>query len=442
MPHAPDETIELMPDKERHVLIGVVAPDMLGPGEEPLDELADLVEAAGAEVVGRLPQRRARPHPRTYLGKGKLEELVAEVARLRPDTVVADTDLSPAQLQTLEAAVRTKVIDRSEVILDIFASRARTHQARLEVMLAQAQYELPRLGRKWTHLERLGGGIGTRGPGESQIETDRRLLRGRIQRLRRELAGIEARKEQEVAARAREYTVSLVGYTNAGKTTLLNALTGAEARVADMLFATLDTLTRPVDLGGGVQALASDTVGFIRRLPHHLVASFHATLEEAVQAKLLLHVVDASSPVAAEEVRAVDQTLASLELRGRDEVYVLNKIDRVGDPALVDALRERYAPAVAVSARTGQGIDRLRELLRERACRTLGRRTVVVRFPGGDGRRLAALSAHGEVFDLRYEGSEAVARVELSEADLERLRRLPGPMQVQEAQAAQDRDRG
>ncbi|MFH0911829.1 MAG: GTPase HflX, partial [Planctomycetota bacterium] len=347
MPDRNPPTIELVPNRERLFLIGVIVPGVLSPQEEPLAELGLLAQTAGAEVVGRLWQKRRRSHPRTYLGKGKLRELVEQVHELRPDTVAADADLSPAQLEALEEAVETKVIDRSEVILDIFALRARTHQAALQVSLAQMQYELPRLGRKWTHLERLGGGIGTRGPGESQIETDRRLLRGRIRRLQRELAEIQAHKAEEVSARQGEYTVSLVGYTNAGKSTLMNALTHAGALVEDRLFATLDTLTRSLDLGGGVSALVSDTVGFIRRLPHHLIASFHATLEETTQARLLLHVVDASSPIVLDEIRAVDETLDEIRAGERDLVYVLNKIDRVRDRAFLAMLEERFRPALA-----------------------------------------------------------------------------------------------
>ncbi|MHC4887028.1 MAG: GTPase HflX [Planctomycetota bacterium] len=435
LPPAPEEEeeeglITLQPDLERHLLTGLIRPGMVALGEEPLEELTDLVEAAGAEVVGTLYQKRQRPHQKTYLGKGKLQELVNLVKELKPHTVVVDDDLSPSQLEALETAVETKVIDRSEVILDIFASRARTYQARLQVMLAQAQYELPRLGRKWTHLERLGGGIGTRGPGESQIETDRRLLRLRIKRLKDELADIEARKAQEVGARRSEYTISLVGYTNAGKSTLMNALTQADTYVEDQLFATLDTLTRSLELEG-LQVLLSDTVGFIRRLPHHLVASFHATLEETTKAKLLLHVVDASSPIAIEMIRSVNGTLSSIKCRGRDHIYVFNKVDQVSDPALLAMLQEKYTPNISVSAITGEGLDEFRALLREKALEAGGHRIVTVRFSSGDGRRLAVLNQHSTVQDLRYEEADAVATVEITPADLERVKRLPGECTVE-----------
>ena len=425
--------INLVPDRERHVLIGVIPPYQLGPGEAPLDELAGLVEAAGAEVAGRLWQKRRTTHSKTYLGKGKLADLKQLVGDTKPDTITVDSDLTPVQLKTLEETLGTKVIDRSEVILDIFASRARTHQAQLQVMLAQAQYELPRLGRKWTHLERLGGGIGTRGPGETQIEADRRILRNRVQSLQEELHAIESRRRQEVAARSEEFTVSIVGYTNAGKSTLMNVLTDANAFVKDQLFATLDTLTRPCELDTGITALVSDTVGFIRRLPHHLVASFHATLEEAVQARLLLHVVDSSTPLAREHIRSVNQTLKSIGCEGREHLYVFNKVDQCPDPALLSALREHYSPSVAISALTGEGVDELREAVRSRAAGSSQRRRIVLRFPASDGRRLAAINQVGRVLSTEYEENTACVTVELGLAELERLRRLPGPMEFDRA---------
>lgn len=426
-----DNMIDLVPDRERHVVIGVIPPHQLGPGEEPLQELIGLVEAAGADVVGSMWQKRRNPHMKTYLGKGKLVELKQLLGPLKAHTLTVDADLSPAQLKSLEETFQMKVIDRSEVILDIFASRARTHQAQLQVSLAQSQYELPRLGRKWLHLERLGGGIGTRGPGESQIETDRRLLRTRIKQLEEQLSQIETRRKQEVEARGDEYTISLVGYTNAGKSTLMNALTHADAFVKDQLFATLDTLTRPLELDSGMEVLLSDTVGFIRRLPHHLVASFHATLEEAVQSKLLLHVVDASSPLAREQIRAVNQTLKEIGCVGREHIYVLNKVDQCTDPALLEMLQEHYRPSVTISAVTGEGLDTLREMLRVRAAEKYLRKAITLRFPASDGKRLAAINQHGKVFDLVYEGEMAVARVEMAAPDIHRLKRFPGPMTIE-----------
>ncbi len=425
--------ILLTPDRERHVLVGVITYRVLGVGEEPLQELAELVEAAGAEVVGRIWQKRNTTHSRTYLGKGKLAELVELVNEVKPHTVVIDSDLSPRQLKHLEEAVCTKVIDRSELILDIFATRARSHQAVLQVSLAQLQYEMPRLGRKWTHLERLGGGIGTRGPGETQIETDRRLIRTRISKLKRELASIERRKEQEVDARNAEYTVSLVGYTNAGKSTIMNKLTSAGTLVEDKLFATLDTLTRNLELEGGVNIVLSDTVGFLRRLPHHLVASFHATLEETVRAKLLLHVVDVSSPLAVEYIRAVNYTLSSIDCGGRDHLYVLNKCDLVEDYPLFEMLKEKYQPNIVVSAITGEGIDELIAYLRNQAVSNSDRINVELRLHCGDGHRLAMINEFGSIASIEYVGENVIVKAELMAADVERLKRLPGKIKVTKA---------
>ena len=321
------------------------------------------------------------------------------------------------------------MIDRNEVILDIFQANARTHQAQLQVELAQRQYELPRLARKWTHLERLGGGIGTRGPGESQIESDRRLLRGKIGALRLGLDAIEARKVREVDSRGGVFSACLVGYTNAGKSSLLNRLTGAGALVADRLFATLDTLTRRLDFGDGAEMLVSDTVGFIRRLPHHLVASFHATLEEAARADLLLQVTDASDPLAEAESEAVNATLAELGMAELPRVHVLNKIDRVDVSARLDALSRRLAPAFPVSAATGEGIDALLGHLKTRA--GAGLKNVRLRFPSGDGRRFALLHRVAAVVASDYEDADVVVTARIDPADLERLKRLPGRMRVE-----------
>jgi GTP-binding protein HflX len=294
--------------RENALLVKVILSDA-PMGDNPLMELTELARSAGANVVGYVVQRRRAYHAATCVGKGKLEEIRQRADVYDAHVIVFDNDLSPSQIREIEAATSRKVIDRSELILDIFASRARTHEARLQVELAQLEYTAPRLRGMWTHLERIAGaaggtgagivgGIGTRGPGESQIEIDRRLADHRVTLLKRKLAEIDQRKVREVRTRQDQYTASLVGYTNAGKSTLMNALTNAGTVTADRLFATLDTLTRRWDLGNGRYALLSDTVGFIRDLPHHLVASFRATLEEAIHADLLLHVVDAANPEA------------------------------------------------------------------------------------------------------------------------------------------------
>ena len=415
--------------KERCFLCSVITPDRHIPGEDPLEEISRLVDTAGGEDVGRMFQRLERPVARSYFGKGKLQEIAEAALAANADTIVVDDDLSPKQLSAVESACSRKVIDRNEVILDIFQANARTSQAKLQVELAQLQYELPRLARKWTHLERLGGGIGTRGPGESQIETDRRLLRGKIDSLKRSLADIEARKEREVGNRDSIFSACLVGYTNAGKSSLLNRLTSAGALVEDRLFATLDTLTRRLDCGDGLEVLVSDTVGFIRRLPHHLVASFHATLEEAAKSDLLIQVVDASDPLASVQIDSVNETLKEIGIDDLPRVYALNKIDNPTAPGAVAALAKRYSPAFPLSAHTGQGVDELVAFLKERAETNM--RRVRLRFDAGDGRRFAILNEIGVVLDTAYEGSEVVVSVRVGPADLERIKRLPGKMRVE-----------
>ncbi|MGC8643349.1 MAG: GTPase HflX, partial [Isosphaeraceae bacterium] len=311
--------------RERAILVGVILPDHDALIDDPLDEIRGLAKTAGLHVTGALLQKRQEVDIATYIGSGKVEELRELVEAHEADVVVFDNDLGPAQTRNLERALEIKVVDRTEVILDIFATHARTHEAHLQVELAQLEYAMPRLKRMWTHLSRYKGGIGFRGPGEKQLEEDRRLVAHRIQELKAKLAKIQARKEREVAGRADIPTISLVGYTNAGKSTLMNALTGAGVLVEDKLFATLDTRTRKWRFQGGGQALLSDTVGFIRNLPHALVASFKATLEEARQADLLLHVVDASSPEAESQVKAVIDVLSELSLEDHPTLLVLNK---------------------------------------------------------------------------------------------------------------------
>src|SRR5262245_13938652 len=293
---------ELTVQRERAILVGVALPDRPWLTEDPLEEIRGLAESANANIVGGLTQKRHDLIPGTYIGKGKLQELAELTQAVDADVVIFDNDLSPAQTRNLEKATSIKVLDRSELILDIFASRARSAEARLQVELAQLEYSLPRLKNLWTHLGRIKGGIGLRGPGETQLEEDRRLVDLRIRDLKHKLGEVQARKEREVRSRREEHTVSLVGYTNAGKSTLMNRLTGAGVYVEDKLFSTLDTRTRQWHLKDWGRVLLSDTVGFIRDLPHHLVASFKATLEETRQARLLLHVVDASSPASEEQI--------------------------------------------------------------------------------------------------------------------------------------------
>ncbi len=386
-------------EPERAILVGVLLEPPVDP-DRPLAELAGLAATAGTEVVAELVQRRDHPDQTTYLGKGKVQELTGLVEHHDADVVIFDNDLSPAQTRNLERALSVKVIDRSELILDIFAARARTYEARLAVELAQLEYSLPRLKRMWTHLSRLKMGVGMRGPGEKQLEVDRRLVEKRIHDLKQELAVVHGRREREVAARRGHMTVSLVGYTNAGKSTLLNALTGADELAADKLFATLDTRTRRWRLPGWGPVLLSDTVGFIRDLPHRLIASFKATLEETRQADLLLHVADASSPLVDAQITAVRGVLEELGVEDKDTLLVLNKLDRLPDQADRDRILERYPHAIGISARSGAGMTNLARA----ASDSLGRsfRDLDIETDPGNGRLLAWLGRHGEVLSRHF----------------------------------------
>jgi GTP-binding protein HflX len=403
---------------ERAVLVGVFLEPPIDP-EHPLDELAGLAATAGARVVAELTQRRERPDQTTYLGKGKVQELRGLVAHHDADIAIFDNDLSPAQTRNLEQALEIKVLDRSEVILDIFAARARTYEARLAVELAQLEYSLPRLKRMWTHLSRLKMGIGMRGPGEKQLEVDRRLVEKRIHDLKTELAEIHGRRERQVAARHDHMTVSLVGYTNAGKSTLLNALTGAAELAEDKLFATLDTRTRRWRLPGWGPVLLSDTVGFIRDLPHRLIASFKATLEETRQADLLLHVADASSPLVDAQIAAVRGVLHELGVDEKDALLVLNKVDAIPDRADRDAILARYPHAIGISARSGAGLPELARAVSDALGR--GFRDVDVETDPGNGRLLAWLGRHGEVLSRRFTDDRVIVHCRVPAALLGRI---------------------
>jgi len=392
---------ERLGSKERAILAGVILPGAVYNTDDPLDEIRGLAKTAGLETVGTMLQKRQQVDVATYIGSGKVEELKELVKAYEADVVVFDADLGPAQTRNLEKALEVKVVDRTEVILDIFAVHARTHEAHLQVELAQLEYAMPRLKRMWTHLSRYKGGIGVRGPGEKQLEEDKRLVVHRIQELKAKLGKIQARKEREVAGRGDFPTVSLVGYTNAGKSTLMNALTDAGVLVEDKLFATLDTRTRKWRFRGGGAALLSDTVGFIRDLPHSLVASFKATLEEARQADLLLHVVDASSPDAEMQVQAVTAVLDELGLKDHPTLLVLNKADKVPDRSYLDVLRAHHSGSVTISAATGDGLDAL-----ENAVRLALLESAIdaeVETGVADGRVLAYLAQYAQVYDRTYD---------------------------------------
>ncbi len=366
---------------------------------DPLAELEGLAHTAGALVMGSLIQRRERPDIAYYLGRGKADELKTLVEFHAADVVIFDNDLTPGQTRNLEQLLKVKVLDRTELILDIFATHAQTAESRLAVELAQLEYSLPRLKRMWTHLSRIRMGVGMRGPGEKQLEVDRRLVEKRIHDLKSELRQIETRKERLVRSRDSMMTASLVGYTNAGKSTLMNALTNANVRAEDKLFATLDTRTRRWDLPSWGPILLSDTVGFIRDLPHHLIASFKATLEEAHQADLLLHVADASSPSVYNQIAAVFQVLQEIGIDEKDTLLVINKIDAVANGQL-DGILNRYPHAIPISARTGAGFQQLHTSVSDALTRAFV--NVIVETAVGNGRLLAYLAAHGEVLSTQY----------------------------------------
>src|ERR1041384_2721115 len=336
--------------------------------QEHLDELARLVDTAGATVIGRLTQQLAAPNPTTLLGEGKVEELKARVAELAATLVIFDDELTPVQGVTLERELKARVMDRAEVILDIFSTRARSAEAKLEVELAQLEDLLPRLTRMWTHLSRIRGGIGLRGPGETQLETDRRMIRQKIQHHRGKLRDVERHRETLRGGRHKLLHAALVGYTNAGKSSVLRALTGdCEIVVEDRLFATLDTLTREVDAGGGIRVRGPDPVGFIRKLPPPLGASFRAPLEEAREADVLLHVIDASHPEWEAQAAVVEQVLGDLALADRPVVMIFNKMDLLPDAsAFARRIGEIHPGAVFATTIPTDGGDAVKAALRER----------------------------------------------------------------------------
>jgi GTP-binding protein HflX len=386
-----------------------------------MEELGELARSAGAAVVGSVIQERARKDPATLIGRGKAEEVARLADQSRADVVLFDDELSPAQQRNLEDLAGRKTIDRTQLILDIFARRARTREGRLQVELAQLDYLLPRLGGKGVMLSRLGGGIGTRGPGETKLETDRRRIRQRIQSVKREIDRVRRNRHTRREARQRSDVpvVALVGYTNAGKSTLFTALTRTETEISDQLFMTLDPLIRKASLGGARQVLMVDTVGFIQKLPHGLVDAFRATLEEVRQADLLLHVIDASAEDLEEREAAVEGVLREIEAGDGPRIVVLNKSDKVAE-ARAAGLQAARPGSVLVSARTHAGLDDLKAALAGKL--ELAPRSVRLRFAARDARGIAGVYTAGRVVAHEVDGDEVRLQAELPARLIERYR--------------------
>jgi len=393
---------------------------------EKLEELERLVDTAGGVVVGEVTQQIDKPNPATYLGKGKVEELRMAIEEKNATLIVFDDELSPSQGMNIEEATGQRVMDRAELILDIFATRARSNEAKMQVELAQLQYMLPRLMRMWAHLEKFRGGIGVRGPGETQLETDRRLINQRIKLLKNKLDDVQKSRVVQRSGRREAFRASLVGYTNAGKSSILRTIGNApEVFVEDRLFATLDPLTREIELGENAQVLLTDTVGFIRKLPHNLVASFRATLEEVNEADLLLHVIDASHPNWEEQRTVVDQVLAELGAKEKPVLYVFSKTDRIAEIELL-ALRERIGnllpnSAVFVSSVADRGLEPLRRALLEAAKK--GTEIAEIRLPAENGKLLAEIYRTGNVLSQRTDDGQIVLRARVDEQLAGRLAR-------------------
>jgi len=403
--------IETTPRKqrERALLIGLEQ-DGVSKWDlrDSMEELRELASSAGAEVVDTVTQKLPKPTAPFYIGKGKAEALKDSVQNQQVTSVIFNDELSPAQGRNLENLLSRKVLDRTQLILDIFAQRARSREGRLQIELAQLQYLLPRLTRMWSHLSRQSGGIGTRGPGETQLEVDRRRVQERIARLERELEAVRKHRSVQRQGRKRHQwpVAAVVGYTNAGKSTLLNLMTGADVLAVDKLFATLDPTTRSFTLPNNQRVLLTDTVGFLRKLPHTLIESFKATLEEVSEADLLIHVVDLSQPRVDEHMHAVDNVVTELGAFGKQTLIVFNKVDILENRDLAEIYRRRFAGSVAISARTGQGIDQFVEALQS----ALGAWRLRSRFrvPLSESNLIAEVHRVGHVLDLQYDGDHAV----------------------------------
>ena len=413
-------------DRERCIIVGVSTRSVgRVETEEYLNELELLADTAGADVVARMSQDRDRIDSATFIGKGKVEEIHKLIVEQTIPLVIFDDDLSAVQVRNLERILECKVLDRSGLILDIFVSRAKSNEARTQVELAQLQYLLPRLTRQWTHLSKQFGGIGTKGPGETQIETDRRIIRSRISHLKEKLERISQQRSTQRKGRLHHTRAALVGYTNTGKSTLLNLLSGSDVFVENRLFATLDPTTRLVPLNPSIQMLMTDTVGFIRKLPHHLVASFKSTLEEVTEADLLLHVVDVSSSTFEEQIKVVKDTLMELGADDKPTLMVFNKIDLLSDRTILQTLADEYPHRVFISAMRGINILGLKDEVLTLLKKEFVEETFRVRQD--QQKLISQLHSAGEVLERIYEDAEVVLRMRIRRKDKERVENLIHP---------------
>jgi len=412
-------------NRERAILVGVIRQQQDRElVTEYLDELALLADTAGAEILHRLIQERNAPDPAYFIGKGKVQDLASLVSELKADLVIFDDDLSPAQARNLEAECKTKIIDRSGLILDIFARRAKTREAKTQVELAQLQYLLPRLTRRWTHLSRQAGGvgIGLRGPGETQLEVDRRMIRKRIAALSHELEKITQQRSLRRQRRGDLFNVALLGYTNVGKSTLMNALTTSQVFVEDRLFATLDATVRRLEHSGDPKILLIDTVGFVRKLPHHLVASFKSTLEETTEADLLLHVVDCSHPHFRDQMQVIRGVMKELSIDDRPVITVFNKIDLVDDKTWLREIKDEFEGSFLISAQRGLFIEDLRQQIIK--CATEQSITTNIKVNLSDQKLLASIYQWARVLDRAYEDGYVQLQIRFPAAMQRKLERL------------------